>query len=62
MLTTYAILNKLVSLKIETKVTILKILQCWNVVESRYQEKGVEGEFDPKKKYMYKMLLGIICI
>lgn len=57
MLTTYVVLNKLVSLGTEIEVTILEIFQCANVIKSRYQEKGVEGKFGLGKNNVY----GISC-
>ena len=39
---------KLNCLRIETKITIFKILQCANAVKSRCHEKGVEGQFGLK--------------
>ena len=53
MLTIYDVLNKLASSRIETKLTILKIIQCEKVVKSQCHEKGVERQFGLGKIKVY---------
>lgn len=56
MITTYDVINKLPSLRIETKVTILEILQCTNTIESQYREKGVKGQSGLGKIKVYDII------
>ena len=53
MSTTFDVLNKLASSRIETKIAILELLQCANAVESRCCKKGVKGQLGPKKIKVY---------